>query len=146
MSSHYNVITQEEDDLYNNIYDSGDDDILDYPPPVISGNATVATPKKKLVQITLFREVVASGRASATIPGSKKYIKVAGHYRRDGTYVQAHICCVSASTGSVSKRDRNRSARNIVVDASPEYIASRRLAARLHFEELMAMHDRNYPK
>ena len=31
MPSHYNVITQEEDNLYNNIYNSGNNDILNYP-------------------------------------------------------------------------------------------------------------------
>ena len=146
MSAIYNIITQDDGDIAPASDDDIDDDIED-DETVIRPFLTAATPPTRLVQLTLFREVVPAPKfkTSGGVLNSKT-VAVTGHYRKNGAYVKGYVRRITSIPNKPKRVPRRRSSLRHARYADIECVATRKLVARLHFEELMAMHERNYPK
>ena len=131
MASAPHVITQDDDDKTVIEVSS------------VPSTTTLKKRPKKFVQLSLHCKVIRVRSSAIVTKFGKRNVVVQGHFRSDGSYVRGHVR--QMRLGGVG-----RCAPCIVHpfcdEESEDYRKSRALAVRLHFEDLMAMHERNYPK
>ena len=150
MSQRINVITQYDDDDDDTGIPSSNTAVrVEETPP--SHSAWVTRPRsvpssavtpRSLVQLSIFNERV----LSSLVP--KRAVEVSGYYKSDGSYVDGYTKYIRIRQAPRARNTRrvSVSCRRIAADVSPEERESRRLAAKLHFDDLIAYHERNYPR
>ena len=114
---------------------------------VVSTTHTNTQKEKRLVQMSLSSMLVRRYGSGGNFRRGYRNVVVKGHFRSNGSYVKEHVRQVRVQQG------RHRQTTILTAfdvsrcnESNDDYRKSRALAAKLHFDDLIEMHNRNYPK